>query len=225
MALKENYKDDILDTSQNVKRKYQMENNGDGTVSFTDVTEYTQQGDNFGSGDINATNSKVNTLDANLDGFKFYPTGTGIVGLISDDSAYTDEDGNYVVWGTPTAEQLVEDNPNTYKSVPSEEDTRGQVGEDTAKSFGGNEMQYIGMSNRQIGNMIAPKDFSQLIIISMDNDNTIKSFIHNGISYSLIAKTEWTLNNTIIKYCIIPNVKKGDSITAPNSSYSYYYLQ
>ena len=38
----------------------------------------------------------------------------------------SDEDGNYVVWGTPTAEQLVEDNPNTYKSVPSEEDTRGK---------------------------------------------------------------------------------------------------
>ena len=144
MALKENYKDDILDVSVNTKRKYQMENNGDGTVSFTDVTEYTQQGDSFGSGDINATNVKVNTidsavatLDANLDGFKFYPTGTGIVGLISDDSAYTDEDGNYVLWGTATANQLVADNPNTYKSVPSTEDTRGKEGEDTAKSFGG----------------------------------------------------------------------------------------
>jgi hypothetical protein len=66
MALKENYKDDILDTSQNVKRKYQMENNGDGTVSFTDVTEYTQQGDSFGSGDINATNGKVNTLESDI---------------------------------------------------------------------------------------------------------------------------------------------------------------
>lgn len=286
MALKENYKDDILDTSQNVKRKYQMENNGDGTVSFTDVTEYTQQGDSFGASDMNAVNSEVNEvvnnlgaknmlpnnattrtingitftvnndgsvtvngtassvaslfligstsawgsnqykncilngcpsggsndsyrivmqtssdgsaisktyledgngvlidddnqyckiyiriaggytannlifkpmirpsrikddtyapyaqtnkeLTDNLSGFKFYPTGTGIVGLISDDSAYTDTDGNYVVWGTATANQLVEDNPNTYKSVPSEEDTRGKEGEDTAMSFGG----------------------------------------------------------------------------------------
>jgi hypothetical protein len=66
MALKENYKDDILDTSQNVKRKYQMENNGDGTVSFTDVTEYTQQGDSFGASDMNATNGKVNTLESDI---------------------------------------------------------------------------------------------------------------------------------------------------------------
>lgn len=67
MALKENYKDDILDTSQNVKRKYQMENNGDGTVSFTDVTEYTQQGDSFGASDMNATNGKVNALETDID--------------------------------------------------------------------------------------------------------------------------------------------------------------
>ena len=65
MALKENYKDDILDTSQNVKRKYQMENNGDGTVSFTDVTEYTQQGDSFGASDMNAITHFINNI--NLD--------------------------------------------------------------------------------------------------------------------------------------------------------------
>lgn len=135
MALKENYKDDILDVSVNTKRKYRMTENADGTISLEDETVYTQEGDSFGATDMNATNGKVNTLDANLDGFKFYPTGTGIVGLISDDSAYTDEDGNYVVWGTVTAEQLVEDNPNTYKSVPSEEDTRGKVGADTAIPF------------------------------------------------------------------------------------------
>lgn len=87
--------------------------------------------------EIDNLTGRVTTIENNLDGFKFYPTGTQIVGLISDDSAYTDEDGNYVVWGTETAEQLVEDNPNTYKAVASTEDTRGLVGEDTAKSFGG----------------------------------------------------------------------------------------
>jgi hypothetical protein len=86
----------------------------------------------------------VDELNDNLSGFKFYPAGTGIVGLISDDSAYTDEDGNYVIWGTETAEQLVEDNPNTYKSVPSEEDTRGKVGKDTVVKFGGVNMNIVG---------------------------------------------------------------------------------
>lgn len=135
MALKENYKDDILDVSVNTKRKYRMTENQDGTVSFDDETEYTQQGDSFGASDMNAVGVEVNGISGNLNGFKFYPTGTGIVGLISDDSAYTDEDGNYVIWGTATANQLVEDNPNTYKSVPSTEDCRGKVGADTATPF------------------------------------------------------------------------------------------
>ena len=57
MALKTNYKDDIPISDL---RKYQMRDNGDGTVSFVDVTEYEQEGDTFGAGDINATNQEVN---------------------------------------------------------------------------------------------------------------------------------------------------------------------
>lgn len=51
--LKTNYKNDILDTSKNVNRKYRMVDNGDGTYSFEDVTEYLQVGDTFGAGDLN----------------------------------------------------------------------------------------------------------------------------------------------------------------------------
>lgn len=64
--LKTDYKDDVLDTTQNTKRKYQMIDNGDGTVSFEDVTEYLQQGDSFGANDINDTNEEVNTINDNL---------------------------------------------------------------------------------------------------------------------------------------------------------------
>ena len=62
MALKENYVDDILNTSKNTKRKYNMLQNGDGTVSFEDVTEYSQNGDNFGSADVNAITKAINEL-------------------------------------------------------------------------------------------------------------------------------------------------------------------
>lgn len=65
--LKTDYKDDVLDTTQNTKRKYQMIDNGDGTVSFEDVTEYLQQGDSFGADDINDTNEEVNIINDNLD--------------------------------------------------------------------------------------------------------------------------------------------------------------
>ena len=64
--LKTDYKDDVLDTTQNTKRKYQMIDNGDGTVSFEDVTEYLQQGDSFGADDINDTNEEVNIINDKL---------------------------------------------------------------------------------------------------------------------------------------------------------------
>lgn len=62
MSLKENYVDDILNTSKNTKRKYNMITNADGTVSFEDVTEYSQNGDNFGSADVNAITKAINEL-------------------------------------------------------------------------------------------------------------------------------------------------------------------
>lgn len=61
MALKTNYKEDVLAAS-NTKRKYNMITNDDGTVSFEDATEYQQTGDNFGAGDINTTNMAVNNI-------------------------------------------------------------------------------------------------------------------------------------------------------------------
>lgn len=231
MALKENYKDDILDTSQNVKRKYQMENNGDGTVSFTDVTEYTQQGDSFGSGDINATNSKVNTIDsavtalnANLDGFKFYPTGTQIVGLISDDSAYTDEDGNYVVWGTATAEQLVADNPNTYKAIASTEDTRGKAGADTACPFKSkiSGLQYIdskySMNNaffRSLGiNNLKYKD-KYLFVISHWNNTANEGVLVNGNRIPLTT-IGYASGYSGASFGATSKLSESDIITAPS---------
>lgn len=146
MALKENYKDDILDVSVNTKRKYRMTENADGTVSLEDETVYTQEGDSFGASDMNATNGKVNTLETdigeindNLSGFKFYPTGTELVALVSDDSYYTDANGKYVLADSPTGESLIDN--VTYKSLASTEDTRGEVGADSATPFSSIKME------------------------------------------------------------------------------------
>lgn len=63
-SLRTDYKDDVLSGD----RKYRMVNNPDGTVSFVDVTDYTQEGDTFGASDVNATNTAVNALqEANGD--------------------------------------------------------------------------------------------------------------------------------------------------------------
>lgn len=62
MALKTDFKNDIFEGN----RKYQIIQNDDGTYSFIDVTEYTQEGDVFGANDINDTNSEVNRVAEEL---------------------------------------------------------------------------------------------------------------------------------------------------------------
>lgn len=62
--LRTDYKDDLLDTSVNERRKYNMISNDDGTVSFEDVTTYAQVGDSFSA-------SILNQIIINLGGLKF----------------------------------------------------------------------------------------------------------------------------------------------------------
>jgi hypothetical protein len=67
--LRTDYKDEILDVSVNTQRKYRQVDNGDGTISFVDATVYSQQGDPFGAGDINAITGNL-TAD-NGESFNF----------------------------------------------------------------------------------------------------------------------------------------------------------
>ncbi len=55
-----NFKDDILNAGMDGKRKFTITQNTDGTYSIEDVTQYDQIGSNFGSAQINATNTAVN---------------------------------------------------------------------------------------------------------------------------------------------------------------------
>lgn len=59
-TLPTNFMDDILASSMGGKRKFTITDNGDGTYEIEDVTDYTQTGSDFGSGQINATNQAVN---------------------------------------------------------------------------------------------------------------------------------------------------------------------
>ena len=65
-TLPTNFQDDVLDVTQNENRKYNMIQNQDGTVSFEDVTEYVQQGSQFGAQNVNAQNTEINALNSNL---------------------------------------------------------------------------------------------------------------------------------------------------------------
>lgn len=55
-----NFKDDILNSSMGNKRRYNLIQNDDGTVSLEDVSAYDQVGSEYGAGQVNATNKAVN---------------------------------------------------------------------------------------------------------------------------------------------------------------------
>lgn len=55
-----NFKDDILNSSMGGKRRYNLIQNSNGTVSLEDVTSYTQVGSDFGAAQMNQTNKAVN---------------------------------------------------------------------------------------------------------------------------------------------------------------------
>jgi len=78
MALKENYKDDILDVSVNTKRKYRMTENSDGTVSLDDETVYTQEGDSFGASDMNAMAHAINNTSSDAEHTSYDNTTSGL---------------------------------------------------------------------------------------------------------------------------------------------------
>lgn len=61
MALRTDFKDSVLkDTTGN--KKYKMTNNNDNTVSFTDVTEYSQEGSSYGAKEINEEREAINSI-------------------------------------------------------------------------------------------------------------------------------------------------------------------
>lgn len=66
MALSTDFKDDILNESVNEKRKYKMIQNDDATVSFTDVTSYSQTGSEYGAAEVNEERQAINELNSAL---------------------------------------------------------------------------------------------------------------------------------------------------------------
>ena len=82
---------------------------------------------------IDAVSDDLGDITDNLNGFKYYPAGTAIVGLVSDDTPYTDANGNYILADSTTGQSMIDD--VTYKSINSTVDARGRVGADSATPF------------------------------------------------------------------------------------------
>jgi hypothetical protein len=92
-ALKTNY----VDATYSGNKQYQMTTQ-DGYTILTDVTSYTQVGDNYGASDINAANRLLNTLSSNyttnMDSIKSYLRALGAT-HVDDFSTALNEIVNY----------------------------------------------------------------------------------------------------------------------------------
>ena len=65
MALRTDFKDSVLKNTSGSK-KYKMTNNSDNTVSFTDVTEYSQEGSSYGAKEVNEEREAINGIRADM---------------------------------------------------------------------------------------------------------------------------------------------------------------
>ena len=60
MSLRTDYKNDELNTAINTERQFEEVTNPNGTKSYHDVTDYSQVGDSFDAGLVNAQNTEIN---------------------------------------------------------------------------------------------------------------------------------------------------------------------
>lgn len=65
-TLPTNYVDAVLNAEVNTRRRFNLIDNGDGTVSLEDVTDYTRVGSNYGAQDINNQNAEINQINSDL---------------------------------------------------------------------------------------------------------------------------------------------------------------
>lgn len=142
--LSTDYKDDILDTEINTKRRYRMTTNADGTVSFTDETSYAQTGTQFGAKEIIEERTVINELlqsaaslktyvDLKLDELKTYvdskldelkttmknemfPVGT-IIKTVRNVNPSTYLEGTWVAWGTGRVPVGVDTSQTEFNAV------------------------------------------------------------------------------------------------------------
>lgn len=124
-----NFKDDIINTEINERRQYRMIQNDDGTVSFEDVTDYSQKGDLFGGGNINDINDQINRINrvgwysrCLVDTSRIYPP--QLIGYTVADVEYDEKIGRittanreHVEMDIPSSEWEIDLQPGKYYAL------------------------------------------------------------------------------------------------------------
>lgn len=206
-TLPTNYRDDILNVSTEGKRKYRMNYNDDGTVSFVDVTPYDQEGSDFGAGDINATNEAVNQ---SFDKSKLIRDMDAISALTQEGYA-------------PDALALKEVNNSLEEQPQFVYDENGKitgyktkVGADTVFPFS-SEITKIGWvvvkQNNTSDVFIASKDIDTLYIVATDVRKGTNIMKINGVEYDLSNADRYSTEvSNYSGQIIINDIKANDVI-------------
>lgn len=90
MALRTDYKNDVLNTAINAERQFEEVTNPNGTKSYRDVTDYSQVGDNFDADLVNTQNAEINAkAPIESPNFTGNPTAPTKAQSVEDDSLAT----------------------------------------------------------------------------------------------------------------------------------------
>ena len=114
--------------------------------------------------DISNLETAVSSINDNLSGFKFYPTGTELVALVADDSFYTDANEKYVLASSTTGQSMIDN--VTYKALASTEETHGEVGADTCSPFSQEGELLYQNSSSYSATFNIPKGVKRIILVA-----------------------------------------------------------
>lgn len=198
MALKEDYKDAVFAGL----RKYKMLDNGDGTVSPVDMTEYEAAGDKFGAKDVNAITKMVNCTGDAFDPGRDYEVGD-----------YTIYDNT--VWKFTTAHPAGEwDESHVEKTrilveIAEQNKNFAELGENLEKNTFGNQVtlvkdqNYICSSDGYFRIVCAYQEKSRavgfindIILVALSSTNSSSVVINNSMASIIFVRAGMTIKYT-----------------------------
>ena len=197
MALKEDYKDAVFAGL----RKYKMLDNGDGTVSLVDMTEYETAGDKFGAKDVNAITKTVNATGEIIadDNDEFKPNQKYEIGRIV---IYDNKTWRFKVDHEPGEwdERQVE-RTNILTVIAEQNKNFAELGENLEKNTFGNQVtlvkdqNYICSSDGYFRIVCAYQEKSKavgfindIILVSLSSTNSSSVVINNSMSSIIFVR-------------------------------------
>lgn len=198
MALKEDYKDAVFAGL----RKYKMLDNGDGTVSPVDMTEYKNGGDKFGAKDVNAMTKMINNTGDDFSEGQDYVAG--------DYAVYDNK-----VWkftsphpAGPWDESHVEPS-NILKELAEQNKNFEALSENLGKNTFGNQVtlvkdqNYICSSDGYFRIVCAYQEKSRavgfindIILVALSSTNSSSVVINNSLASIVFVRAGMTIKYT-----------------------------